>query len=73
MANPWNAPVTLSMSEPKVFTLSEMALMATSAWSAAFAVSPPSELMSAAENEVVCCMYSLADMPAVAYACWAYC
>ena len=48
MANPWNAFVTLSMSVPKVFTLSLIARMATSACSAALTVSPPSELVSAA-------------------------
>ena len=58
---------------PKTLTLSLMARMATSAMSAALAVSPPRELMSAAENDVACCMYWLALIPLVWYACAAYC
>ena len=62
---PWKAFWTSVIDVPKVFTLSLMARMATSAWSAAFWVSPPSELMSAAEKLVACSMYWFALMPAV--------
>ena len=43
-----------------------MATMAFCACVAAFSVSPPSELMSAAEKLVTCSMYWFALMPAVA-------
>ena len=56
---------TSSAFDPKTFTLSLMARMATSAMSAALAVSPPSELMSAAEKLVACSMYWLALIPLV--------
>ena len=56
------------MSVPNVFTLSLMATMATWACSAAFCVSPPSELMSAALKLVTCSMYWLAETPAASNA-----
>ncbi len=50
---------------PKTFTLSAMEVMARSVYLAAWTVSPPSELMSDAEELVACSMYVLASIPAV--------
>ena len=47
--------------------------MAVFARSAAALVSPPRDVMSAALNDVACCMYWFALMPLVWYACAAYC
>ena len=57
-----------SMSVPILLALSDMSTMAISPSSAAFAVSPPSELISEAEKLVTCSIYWLALMPAVRYA-----
>ena len=53
------------ISPPKVFQLSEIAFMATSVCCAAFNVSPLSDLIRAALNEVAVSMYLFADIPAV--------
>ena len=56
------------MDVPKVLTLSAMDTMAFWVCDAAFSVSPPRLLMSAAEKLVACSMYWFALMPHVAKA-----
>ena len=60
------------MSVPILLALSDMSTMAVLPSSAAFAVSPPSELISDALKLVTCVIYSLALTPAVRYASAAY-
>ena len=60
------------MSVPILLALSAMSTIAVFAISAAAAVSPSIEEISAAENDVTFSMYSFADMPAVLYASDAY-
>ena len=61
------------ISEPILFALSDISVIAVFANSAAFAVSPPKEEIKLAENDVTFSMYSLADTPAVLKASLAYC
>ena len=60
-----------SMLVPILFALSDISIIAMSAYSAAFAVSPPSDCKRLALKLVTCCMYSFADIPAVVYALFA--
>ena len=53
------------MSVPNVLALSDMFVMAMSAYCAAFCVSFPSDVIKAALKPVTCSMYWFADMPAV--------
>ena len=56
------------MSEPILLTLSDMSTMAMFAYSAALAVSPPTDWTREAAKLVACVMYWFALMPAVRYA-----
>ena len=61
-----------AMSEPILFALSDISVIAMFAYSAAFSVSPPREEIRLAEKPVTVSMYSLAESPAVLYASVAY-
>ena len=57
---------------PILFALSDMSVMAISATSAAAFVSPERLCNNDAEKLVTFCIYSLADIPAVLYALFAF-
>ena len=61
------------MSEPILLALSDISVIAMSAYFAAFSVSPLREEIRLAENPVTVSMYSFAESPAVLYASLAYC
>ena len=54
-----------------MLALSAISLTAISAALAAASVSPPKDCKSEALNDVTCCIYSLAEIPAVVYALFA--
>ena len=62
----------LPMSDPILLALSDISVIAISAYLAAFSVSPPRDWINDAENDVTVSIYSLAESPAVLYAFAAY-
>lgn len=56
------------ISVPILLALSDISVIAISAYFAAFSVSPPRDWIRLAEKPVTVSMYSLAEMPAVLYA-----
>ena len=60
------------ISVPILLALSDISVIAISAYFAAFSVSPPRDWIRLAEKPVTVSMYSLAESPAVLYALAAY-